>query len=72
MVGYYDFVLGLIPFGLGSIATVLMLLGYQLTVAVPIASIFAIGLIIHAMFVRTPTDAPTVIESTTPAVPSTD
>jgi hypothetical protein len=57
MTGYYDAVLGLIPLGLGTIAAVLMLLGYQLTVAVPVASVFAVGLIGHAMFVRTPTDA---------------
>jgi hypothetical protein len=70
MTGYYDVVLGLIPFGLGSIAAVLTLLGYQLTVAVPVASLFAIGLIGHAMFVRTPTDA--IPEATGPVAPSSD
>jgi hypothetical protein len=70
MTGYYDVVLGLIPFGLGSIAAVLTLLGYQLTVAVPVASLFAIGLIGHAMFVRTPTDA--VPETAGPLAPSSD
>lgn len=72
MMGYYDIVLGMIPFGLGSIATVLMLLGYELTVAVPIASVFAIGLIVHAMFVRTPTDAVPEVENAGAAFPSAD
>lgn len=72
MMGYYDIVLGMIPFGLGSIATGLMLLGYELTVAVPVASVFAIGLIVHAMFVRTPTDAVPEVESARTAVPSAD
>ena len=76
MTGYYDVVLGMIPLGLGSIAAVLTLLGYQLTVAVPVASVFAIGLIVHAMFVRTPTDAVPEMENTGTgpgsAVPSAD
>lgn len=56
MMGYYDLVLGLIPFGLGSIATTLYLFGLEVTVAVPIASLFAVFLIGHAMFVRAPVD----------------
>ena len=63
MTGYYDIVLGLIPLGLGGIATALTLFGYQLTVSVSVASLFAIALICHAMFVRTPTDAVPEVES---------
>lgn len=72
MTGYYDLVLGLIPFGLGTIATVLMLLGYELTVAVPVGSVFAIGLICHAMFVRTPTDDVPEMESAGGPAPTAD
>jgi Sec-independent protein secretion pathway component TatC len=72
MTGYYDVVLGLIPLGLGTIATALTLLGYQLTVAVPVASLFAIGLICHAMFVRTPTDAAPETERTGGPAPTAD
>ena len=72
MTGYYDLVLGLIPFGLGTIAAALMLLGYELTVAVPVGSVFAIGLICHAMFVRTPTDAVPQAEGTGGHAPAAD
>lgn len=57
MVGYYDLILGLVPLGLGAIAGALILLGYEPTVALPAGSVFAIALIGHAMFVRTPVDA---------------
>jgi hypothetical protein len=72
MTGYYDVVLGLIPLGLGAIAAALALLGYQLTVAVPVASVFAIGLICHAMFVRTPTDAVSEPEASGGPAPAAD
>ena len=72
MTGYYDVVLGLIPLGLGTIAAALMLLGYQSTVAVPVGSVFAIGLIGHAMFVRTPTDAVPEVESAGGPAPTAD
>lgn len=72
MTGYYDLVLGLIPLGLGGIATALTLLGYHVTVAVPVASLFAIALIGHAMFVRTPTDAAPDVESAGGPAPVAD
>lgn len=72
MTRYYDLVLGLIPLGLGTIAAALMLLGYELTVAVPVGSVFAIGLICHAMFVRTPTDAAPEVENAGGAAPTAD
>jgi hypothetical protein len=56
---YYDLVLGLIPLGLAVIASGLFLSGFALSLAVTVGSLFAVGLIGHAMFVRAPVDAPT-------------
>jgi hypothetical protein len=72
MTGYYDIVLGLIPLGLGTIAAAMTLLGYELTVAVPVGSVFAIALICHAMFVRTPTDAASGMEGARGPAPAAD
>jgi hypothetical protein len=63
MTGYYDVVLGLIPVALIGITGTLTVAGVSLTSAVPVASIVAVALIGHAMFVRAPVDAP---EATTP------
>lgn len=54
MTGYYDVVLGLIPLTLAGISFALVMAGMALTVAVPLAGLVSIGLIGHAMFVRTP------------------
>ena len=59
MTGYYDLVLGLIPLALAGITSLLTVVGFQLTTAIPLASLVAVGLIGHAMFVRAPVDAPT-------------
>lgn len=56
MTGYYDIVLGLIPLALVGITASLLGLGLELTTAVPAASLAAVGLMGHAMFVRTPVD----------------
>ena len=56
MTGYYDIVLGLIPLTLAGIAGTLSVVGFSLTTAVPLASIVAVALIGHAMFVRAPVD----------------
>jgi len=65
MTGYYDIVLGLIPVAMAGITGGLMLAGFPLTTAIPLASIVAVGLIGHAMFVRAPVDpAPVEPEST--------
>lgn len=56
MTGYYDYVLGLIPVSVAGISAALLGAGLTLTVAVPIALLFAIGLIGHAMFVNAPVD----------------
>jgi spore maturation protein SpmB len=54
MVGYYDYVLGLIPAALAGITLALTVSGLNLMLALPMASLVAVGLIGHAMFVRTP------------------
>jgi hypothetical protein len=54
MIGYYDVVLGLIPLTLIGVSGALMATGMSLSVAVPLAGLVVIGLIGHAMFVRTP------------------
>lgn len=56
MTGYYDIVLGLIPLAMAGITGSLMAVGVSLTVAIPLASVVAVGLIGHAMFVRAPVD----------------
>jgi len=56
MTGYYDIVLGLIPLAMAGITGSLIVAGVSLTLAIPLASIVAVGLIGHAMFVRAPTD----------------
>ena len=57
MARYYDLVLGLIPLAFGTIAVALTVLGFTLTTAVPAASLVAVGLVGHAMFVNGPVDA---------------
>jgi hypothetical protein len=59
MPGYYDIVLGLIPLALVGVSGALTAAGVAVTVAIPIAGLVAVGLIGHAVFVRTPGDAPT-------------
>jgi hypothetical protein len=54
MTGYYDIVLGLIPLSLAGISGVLTVAGLELTTAVPLASLVAVALIGHAMFVNAP------------------
>jgi hypothetical protein len=54
MTGYYDYVLGLIPVSLVVITGALSLAGFQLTTAVPLGSLVAVGLVGHAMFVNAP------------------
>jgi len=56
MTGYYDIVLGLIPLAMGGITGALLIAGFSLTLAIPLASVVAVGLIGHAMFVPAPVD----------------
>jgi hypothetical protein len=60
---YYDFVLGLIPFGLATIASTMFLSGFELTLAITVGSLFAVALIGHAMFVRAPVDPVPTVET---------
>lgn len=55
---YYDLILGLIPLALLGLTAILSTAGLALTAAVPLAGTISAGMIGHAMFVRTPTDAP--------------
>jgi len=64
MTGYYDLVLGLIPLSLAGITGVLTVAGLDLTVAVPMASVVAVGLVGHAMFVNAPEDTPAPTNTT--------
>ncbi|MFB6222540.1 MAG: hypothetical protein ABEH86_02560 [Haloarcula sp.] len=64
MTGYYDVVLGLIPLAMAGITGSLLTAGVELTTAIPMASVVAVGLIGHALFVRAPVD-PTPPETTT-------
>lgn len=54
MIGYYDLVLVLIPASLLGLTAALMGMGLELTAAVPLAGIAAVGLMGHAMFVNAP------------------
>lgn len=54
MTGYYDLVLGLIPLTLAGVTGVLFAFGVPLSAAIPLSSVVSVGLIGHAMFVRTP------------------
>ena len=56
MTGYYDIVLGLIPLAMAGITGSLVFAGFALTTAIPLASVVAVGLIGHAMFVNAPVD----------------
>jgi len=56
MTGYYDIILGLIPLAMAGITGALYFAGFALTTAIPLASVVAVGLIGHAMFVRAPVD----------------
>ncbi|MDQ2071457.1 hypothetical protein RBH20_02775 [Haloarcula sp. H-GB4] len=56
MTGYYDIILGLIPLAMAGITATLFVVGFELTTAIPMASVVTVGLIGHAMFVRAPVD----------------
>lgn len=53
---YYDLILGLIPLALLGLTGLLTTAGLALTTAVPLAGVVSVGMIGHAMFVRTPSD----------------
>lgn len=57
MPSYYDIILGLIPTTFAGLAGALSVTGLEVTLAVVVASIAAVLLVGHAMFVRAPVDA---------------
>jgi hypothetical protein len=69
MAGYYDFVLALIPVVFGGLAGSLSVLGAELPVAVVAASLAAVLIMGHAMFVRAP-GGDAVAREATPTVDS--
>ncbi|MFW5964540.1 MAG: hypothetical protein ACOCQM_06710 [Natronomonas sp.] len=54
MTDYYDIVLGLIPASFAGLTALLLLAGLSLSVSIPLASVAAVGLIYHALFVNAP------------------
>jgi hypothetical protein len=66
MTGYYDIILGLIPLAMAGITGGLMAAGFALTTAIPLASVVAVALIGHAMFVRAPVDPVSTPEPSDP------
>ncbi|MFC7187330.1 hypothetical protein [Halorubrum yunnanense] len=54
MIGYYDYVLGLIPAALIGVTAVLNLVGLSLTAALPGGALVAGAIMAHAIFVRNP------------------
>lgn len=56
MTGYYDAILGLIPLVLLGGSSTLYLSGLESTMAITLASLFAVALMAHAMFVNGPVD----------------
>lgn len=56
MIGYYDLVLGLIPLSLFGLTGTLAVGGLTLTTAITIASLAAIAIVGHALFVNAPVD----------------
>lgn len=66
MIGYYDLVLVLIPASLLGLTAAFTGIGLELTAAIPLAGIAAVGLMGHAMFINGPAEpAPTVDRSST-------
>lgn len=56
MIGYYDLVLGLIPVSLFGLTGTLTIGGLTLTTAITIASLAAIAIVGHALFVNGPVE----------------
>jgi hypothetical protein len=54
MTDYYDIVLGLIPVSFAGLTALFLVAGMSLSVSIPLASVVAVGLIYHALFVNAP------------------
>ena len=69
MMGYYDYVLGLIPLTLLGLTGLLVLSGMGVTTAVPLGAGVS-GLVVgHALFINGPVDATETAGTTMPAQP---
>jgi len=65
MIGYYDLVLGLVPVSLLGITGALHTVGFDLTVAVPLAAVAAAAIIGHGLFVNAPVEEPSARDAPT-------
>lgn len=74
MPGYYDLVLGAIPSTLIGVSGMLHLSGIEFTTAVPLAGLFAVAIMGHAMFIKAPGSVAHVgtPDTTEPTATSTD
>lgn len=68
MIGYYDMILGLIPLSLLGVSGTLHGIGFETSIAVPLAALVAVVLVGHAMFVRAPID----VSAEAPSLPTSD
>lgn len=59
MTEYYDIILGLIPVTILGLGGGLQFVGVSQTPAVAIGGLAAVGMVVHAMFVKAPVDEPT-------------
>lgn len=69
MTGYYDYVLGLIPLTLLGLTAILVVVGLELTMAVPLGAGVSSLVVGHALFVNGPVDPTESIPKPTPAEP---
>ncbi|MEF8780880.1 MAG: hypothetical protein V5A46_09410 [Haloferacaceae archaeon] len=59
MIGYYDYVLGLIPASLFGVGGLLDVYGLPSSFAIFFGALLALGFMLHALFVATPVDRST-------------
>jgi hypothetical protein len=73
MADYYDYVLGLVPISMVLVAALLIAAGIQLFLAVSAGGSVAAVVVGHALFVNSPTSAPTpsdVVPTSTDSSPT--
>jgi hypothetical protein len=70
MNGYYDYVLGLIPLTLLGLTAILVVVGLELTMAVPLGAGVSSLVVGHALFINGPVDPTESIPQPTPAEPT--
>lgn len=76
MTEYYDIILGLIPVAVFGLGGGLQVMGISQSTAVTIGGVVAVGMVLHAMFVKAPVEEQIaeqpVQEHTTGAVQAAD